>query len=386
MDFGLSDTDGHLINEFHAFLDESDVSHFSAPNEAIAIHRDNEGGHEFLRALGEAGWLGVDLPSEVGGRDGSALQSWLIREELAYRMLPYGGLGLSSIAPTLARVGSARQKQRYLSPMLRGELDIVVGYTEPEAGSDLGSLRTRAVRDGDDYIVDGQKTFITGAQCASHVWLAVRTGSSDSGRDGVSILIVPLDATGVDVRSQPTHGSGQTNAIHFDGVRVPVADRIGAENKGWGIIRVALDLERSFHFAGLGRELQRLIHWARAICNGDQAIDRTEVREQLAELAADMEIARLLSLRVAWGASTGNELPGGSSMLKVWVSELRERVANCALDLMGPTGTIQGGDPKAGADGSFEQLYRFVPMMKIGGGANEIQRNIIARAALGLRI
>lgn len=371
--FALSDDQMSLVREFRVYLDSFDWERWAARGEAESIHRDNDGGHEFLRKLGRDRWLGIDWPQSVGGRGRSAIDAWLVREELAFRHLPTGGLGLSSIGPALVEAASDEQQRRYLPGMLSGEIDIVVGYTEPGAGSDLASLRTKASRHGDTFVINGHKTYITGAHCATHIWVAARTGATDSGSHGLSVLIVPMNEKGIEVLPQPTQGGGQTNDVYFTDVKVPAEDMIGLEGGGWPVIRLALSRERTFHFSGLAAEFRRLITFVsrRSDLAGDPGVKR-----MLAHFATDLELARLLSFNAASQVGDGRV---SSSMTKIWVSELRQRIASVGLELLGEEGQLARGSGAAPLEGNIEQLFRFFPMMKVGGGTNEIQRNIIGR-------
>lgn len=384
MDFSLEPAHRKFIADFRSFLDESDFEWVQGRNEADALEK--EGDRAFFGRLHDAGWQGVGWPEEFGGRGGSALDRWLYLEELSHRRLPRGDLTLSSVGPAIIAFGTDVQKGDYLPGILTGEFDFAVGYSEPDAGSDLGSLRTRAVRDGDHYVVNGQKVYITSAHYATHVWLAVRTDGDAPKHEGISVLVVDIDAPGVTIRPMHTQADGLTNEIFLDDVRVPVTALVGREGEGWRIITAALDLERNFPYSGLARDLEELIDWAatESDTEGVRMIRSEPVRSELTELAVDVEIARLFATRAAWSVEEGASATADSSMTKIWTSELRDRVAGVGLQMIGPAGQIKAGDGSAVLDGSLEQTFRWSPMMKIGGGANEIQRTIIARRGLGL--
>jgi hypothetical protein len=259
-----------------------------------------EHGRRFLRRLGADGWLGISWPREYGGQGRDPVEQWLFAEELYDRRLPNGLLTLNVIGPTLIRMGSAEQKADYLPRILAGDIVFAIGYSEPDAGSDLAALRTRAVRDGSDYVVTGQKIWTTGASVATHLWLATRTGRPEDRHRGITMLITPIDAPGISVTPIITQGGERTNAVFLDGVRVPVSQRIGAENDGWAAVTAALNFERMFYHNEPRWELRQLTGWAAAegLLTGDTAEARA-LQEVTGEHAVDVEICRLFALRGA---------------------------------------------------------------------------------------
>jgi alkylation response protein AidB-like acyl-CoA dehydrogenase len=382
LDFALTERHATFLRQLRSFLSRPEVRRFETRDESAALEA--EGDRAFFRMLYDAGYQGYGWPEEYGGHGGSAIEQWLYLEELSYRHLPRGDLTLSSVGPALIRFGTAEQKQRYLPRILTGEYDFAVGYSEPEAGSDLASLQTTAVREGDTYLVNGQKVYITSAHYASHIWLAARTSAELPRHRGISVLIVPVDAPGVTVREQRTQADGLTNEIFLDDVRVPVGNRVGEENDGWAVITSALDLERNFPYSGVARDFELLL----AVCaeerDSRQLLNDDAVVDELVTLAADVEAARLLTMRVARLVDEGTPATAASSMSKVWVSELRERMTSAALSHLGDRAQLAVGEAEAPGGGVFEHIYRWSPMMKIGGGVNEVQRDVIARRGLGL--
>jgi 3-oxocholest-4-en-26-oyl-CoA dehydrogenase alpha subunit len=384
IDFELELSQLRFLAGLRSFLDGADLDRWEGANESEAL--EGEADRSFFRALAEAGWQGIAWPPEYGGKGGSAVEQWLYLEELSHRRLPRGDLTISSIGPAIMRFGTEQQKRDYLPGILTGEIVFGVGYSEPEAGTDLASLRTSAVRDRDEWIINGQKVFVTSAHYSSHTWLAARTDPSAAKHRGISVLIVPIDAPGVTVRAMSTQADGVTNELFFDDVRVPASSIVGEPGQGWAIIREALDFERNFPYAGLARDFEDLLAWAATSDEpgADPPLADVALRERLNDLAADLEVARLLAMRVAWAVDAGLSPTVEASMSKVWTSELRERVAGVGLRAMGATGQLRAGSEGAPLDGSLEQIYRWTPMMKIGGGVNEIQREIIATRGLGL--
>jgi alkylation response protein AidB-like acyl-CoA dehydrogenase len=347
----------------------------------------SEAGREFKRLLGQKGLLGVSWPTEYGGGGKPLVHQFILTEELGYHGLPYGGLSLTSVGPTLFRAGTDEQRQEYLSGILSGEVEFALGYSEPSAGTDLGSLQTRAVADGDDYVINGQKIYTSAAHYSTHIWLAARTDPNEPKHRGVSLMIVPLDAPGITIRPLWTMGDGRTNEVFFEDVRVPRKNLVGEENRGFYVVAMALDYERAAvaPISPLKRSLDELTQFARETSrNGATLAEDPIVRHKLADLAVQVGILRLLSYRNAWMIENEMVPTKEASIAKIWSSELTQRLAVEALEMMGPRGQLKPGSRWANLQGRFERMYRQAPLMRFGAGTNEIQRNIIAQRGLGL--
>lgn len=387
MKTAVGDAQLAFLAEFRTYLDSLD------PELVAATRAENiedpmqprEHGRRFLKRLGADGWLGVGWPVEYGGKGRSPIDSWLLAEELYNRRLPNGLLTLNSIGPTLMLLGSPEQKAEYLPRIRAGELEFAIGYSEPDAGSDLAALRTRAVREGDTYVVNGQKIWTTGASVATHLWLAVRTGAPEDRHRGVSLLITPMDTPGITITPIITQGGERTNSLFLDNVRIPVSQRIGEENGGWSALVTALNFERMFYHNEPRWELRQLTEWAEAegLLSGDSA-EAHAVQATAAEHAVDVEICRLFALRGARLLAEGRVPHAEASVNKVWWGELRQRICATGLDLIGETGTIATGSPHAPAHGHLEHGLRSSPVWRFGGGTNEIQLDIIATQGLGM--
>ncbi|BBZ15603.1 acyl-CoA dehydrogenase family protein [Mycobacterium branderi] len=376
-----------FLTELRAYLDGLDpelVEKTRAENIEDPM-QPREHGRRFLRRLGADGWLGVSWPREYGGQGRSAIEHWLFAEELYNRRLPNGLLTLNSIGPVLMRMGNDPQKAEYLPRIIAGELEFAIGYSEPDAGSDLAALRTRAVRDGSDYVVNGQKIWTTGASVATHLWLAVRTGGQEDRHHGLSLLITPMDAPGISITPIITQAGERTNAVFLDNVRIPQSQRVGAENDGWGVITAALNFERMFYHNEPRWELRQLTDWARqaGLLDGDTA-EAHALQVAVGELAVDVEVCRLFALRGARILAEGEVPYAEASVNKVWWGELRQRICNTGLDLIGETGTVAFGCEYAPAHGHLERGLRSSPVWRFGGGTNEIQLDIIATRGLGM--
>jgi alkylation response protein AidB-like acyl-CoA dehydrogenase len=338
----------------------------------------------FRNALVEGGFLERCFPL-TGSGAGDALLQFLFVEEMEYWGMPYGNLTYTSIGPTLARFGSEDQQRRYLPGIREGSLSFALAYSEPNAGSDLASLRTKAVRVGDEWVIDGQKIWTSLADVATHIWLAARTDPDAPKHQGISLFIVPRQAPGVRVRPLQAMYGGHTNETFYDGVRVPHADLVGAPNQGWPIIMHALNHERVALAAtgGLARLFDELVSWLERE-RPDKLRDPL-VRRRLAELDLELQEHRALALRNAWIIAQGGLPIAEASMAKVSGTELRARIANTGLDLLGSIGALsRENGALAAAEGRLEWAYRIAPIFRFGGGTNEIMRDIIAGAGLRL--
>lgn len=340
----------------------------------------------FHRALDERGWMRMCWPVEVGGGGRSMLYHYLFVEEMEYWGMPYGNLTFTSVAPTLAAFGSEAQQREYLPGIYRGELVFALGYSEPNAGTDLASLRTRAVRVGDEWVVNGQKIWTSLADVATHLWLAVRTDPDAPKHAGISLLIVPKDTPGIAIRPLHTLYGGHTNETFYDDVRVPVGNLVGEVNRGWPIIMHALNHERVGLAAtgALARLYDELVAYLRA--ERPEKLADPVVRHRLAELLLRLREHRVLALQNAWLIAKGQTPIAEASMAKISATELRTELANAAMDLLGRSGGLSAeSGPRAPFGGRAEWTFRLSPIFRFGGGTNEVQRDIVAGAGLGLR-
>jgi alkylation response protein AidB-like acyl-CoA dehydrogenase len=339
----------------------------------------------FHQAIDERGWMRMCWPKEVGGDGRNMLYQYIFVEEMEYWGMPYGNLTFTSIAPSILAFGSEDQKKEYLPGIYRGELCFAIGYSEPNAGTDLASLRTRGDLDGDEWVINGQKIWTSLADVSTHLWLAVRTDPDSKKHAGISIIIVPTDTPGVTIRPLYTMYGGHTCETFYDDVRVPVHNVLGEVGQGWPIIMHALNHERVGLAAtgGLARLFDQLVAYLRE--SQPEKFADPVVRRRLAELQLDLREHRALALRNAWIISQGGTPIAEASMAKVSGTELRTRLASAAMDLMGRAGGLsaESGDD-APFDGRAEFNFRLSPIFRFGGGTNEVQRDIVAAAGLGL--
>jgi alkylation response protein AidB-like acyl-CoA dehydrogenase len=290
------------------------------------------------------------------------------------------------IGPAIERFGTDEQKKKYLPGLWSGEITCALGYSEPNAGTDLASLETRAVRDGDEWVINGQKMWTSGAHMSTHVWLAVRTEPDAPKHRGVSMMIVPLDTPGISVRPLRGMSGIRTNETFYENVRVPADVLIGEENRGWYIAANALDHERVSlaPFSPFAREFDRVIDYLKR--EQPDLLAQPRTRARLAELKVDLHIQRALRIVNAAFVERGETPTMEASMAKVWSSELRYRMNSTFMDLLGRYGALSAGssDEIAPLGGEIERTYRGSPVLRFGGGTNEVQRNIIAQRGLGL--
>jgi alkylation response protein AidB-like acyl-CoA dehydrogenase len=347
-----------------------------------------EGYREIVRQMGRDGWLGVGWPEEYGGQGRTALEQYIFFDEANRAGVPMPLVTLNTVGPTLRMFGSEEQKREILPKILAGEMHFAIGYTEPGSGTDLASLRTRAVRDGDEYVINGQKVFTTGGHDADYIWLACRTDPDAPKHKGISIILVPTDVPGFKHTPIWTLGGGHTNATYYEDVRVPVANLVGEENAGWKLITRQLNHERvALGPAGrIDRPLQEVLSWAKETSRADgrRVIDDQWVRTSLARVHAIAEALKLNNWRVAAALDEGALNPAHASAMKVLGTEQLWRCLRLLMEVVGSAGYLPDGSPGALLHGHLEEAYRHAPVGTFGGGVNEVQREIIGMTGLGL--
>ncbi len=341
-----------------------------------------------VRQLGKDGWLTLSWPQEYGGRGGTMLDQLIFTDEAAVARVPVPFLTINTVGPTIMRYGTDAQKAFYLPRIAAGELHFSIGYSEPEAGTDLASLRTAAVRDGDEYVIDGQKMWTSLIQYADYVWLACRTDPEAVRHKGLSIIIVPTSAEGFSWTPVHTVAGVTTLATYYSSVRVPVSSLVGEENRGWPLITNQLNHERVAltSAAPVMAALAEVRDWAAAakLASGERVIDAEWVRLNLARVHAKAEFLKLLNWRIASGGVVG---PGDASVTKVFGTEFAVEAYRLLLEVLGAVGggaEVRAGSPGALLAGRIERAHRGALILTFGGGTNEIQRDIIAAAGLGL--
>jgi 3-oxo-4-pregnene-20-carboxyl-CoA dehydrogenase beta subunit len=363
-----------LRGELHAYF-----AGLMTPAERAGLLTDRHGAvyRDVVRRMGRDRWLGVGWPARYGGRGFGQVEQQIFADEAARADVPLPAVTLQTVGPTLQEHGTPWQQDFFLPRIVAGEVHFAIGYTEPEAGTDLASLRTRAVRDGEEYVVDGQKIFTTGAHAADYIWLACRTAPSR--HQGITILIVDTRDPGFSWTPIITHdGAHHVNATYYSGVRVPVRMRVGAENEGWRLITTQLNHERVM-LGPAGRIAalhDRVRDWAAERC----MLTQPDVRRALARASATMRVNELLNWQVAAEPAVR---VADASATKVFSSEQLQVLGQELAEVVGRH--ADPGDPDTAALMTWldVQLKRNI-VLTFGGGVNEVQRELIATAGLGL--
>jgi alkylation response protein AidB-like acyl-CoA dehydrogenase len=344
---------------------------------------------ETVRQLGADGWLTLSWPATYGGRDATVTDQLIFTDEAAVADVPVPFLTINTVGPTIMRFGTDEQKSFYLPRIAAGELHFSIGYSEPEAGTDLAALRTTAVRDGDDYVINGQKMWTSLISYADYVWLACRTDTDAPRHKGLSIIIVPTDAPGFSWTPVPTVAGVSTSATYYSDVRVPAGNLVGEENQGWPLITNQLNHERVAltSAAPLQNALREVRNWAAQArtSDGRPVIDAEWAQIHLARVHAKTEVLKLLNWQIASRSDAGQALgPAAASATKIYGTELTIEACRLLMEVLGANATVRTDSPGALLAGRIERMHRSALILTFGGGTNEIQRDMIAMLALGL--
>mgnify|MGYP001328452631 FL=1 len=341
-----------------------------------------------VKRMGADGWLGIGWPKEWGGQGRSQVEQFIFFDESMRAGAPVPILTINTVGPTIMRHGSEDQKRFFLPQILKGEIHFCIGYTEPNAGTDLASLKTRAVRDGDEYVVNGQKVFTSLASDADYIWLATRTNPEVPKHEGISMLAIDLKTPGIRVDPMHLLSEHDINTVFFDDVRVPVTTLVGKENQGWRLIASDLNHERvTLCSAGLlAQAYEETLAWARATesAEGGRVIDQEWVQIGLARVHAGLEFLRLINWKVAWTGTQGRLDVADASTIKVFGTEFYLESFRILMDIIGPRAYLRRGSPDVVGVGRLEMLYRSLIILTFGGGTNEVQRDLIGMFGLGL--
>ena len=341
-----------------------------------------------VRQMAADGWLGIGWPTEYGGQGRSAIEQFVFFDESMRAGAPVPMLTINTVGPTIMNFGTPEQKDFFLPKILAGELHFCIGYTEANAGTDLASLTTRAVRDGDEYVINGAKVFTSLAGDADYVWLAARTDPEAPKHKGISMFAVPMDTPGVRVVPMTLLSDHNINYTFYEDVRVPATSLVGGENRGWTLITNQLNHERvTLCSPGIvDRMLADVRAWAQQtkLPDGRLVIDQPWVQEHLARVHAELEFLRLINWKVAWQATQGHLDVADASTIKVFGTEFYLRAFRLLMEVIGQAGYLKRGSPAAVVAGRLEMYARSLIILTFGGGTNEIQRDLIAIFGLGL--
>ncbi|MFF2504419.1 acyl-CoA dehydrogenase family protein [Streptomyces sp. NPDC058067] len=361
-------------------------------------HDDRAGQRRLLRRIGADGLLGLGWPVEYGGQGRGPDEQFVFFDE-AYRAgAPVSMVTLNTVGPTLIKYGTEEQKAYFLPRVLSGDVVFAIGYSEPSAGTDLAALRTRAVRDDEHWVVDGQKVFTSNAQNADWIWLACRTDPEAAKHRGISIILVPTTADGFTWTPIETVGGLTTTATYYDGIRVPASNLVGEENGGWGLITNQLNHER-VALAAIGMQAEdfyaAVLEAVRSPdpVTGERRIELPWVRSRLAEVHARLAATRLLNWRLVGDVGAGRLAPGDASGVKFMGTESAVETYRMCQEIAGDAALVRAGSPGAfgsgtgsgAVEGELERMNRAAQINTFGGGVSEVQREIVATMRLGMR-
>jgi alkylation response protein AidB-like acyl-CoA dehydrogenase len=341
-----------------------------------------------VRQMAADGWLGIGWPKEYGGQGRTAVEQFIFFDESMRSGAPVPMLTINTVGPTIMNFGTQEQKDFFLPKILAGEIHFCIGYTEPNAGTDLAALTTRAVRDGDEYVINGAKIFTSLAGDADYIWLATRTNPDASKHKGISMFIVPMDTPGIRVVPMQLLGSHNINYTFYEDVRVPATALVGGENQGWNLITNQLNHERvTLCSPGIiDRALSDTRAWAQQtrLPDGRRVIDQEWVQVNLARVHAELEFLRLINWKVAWQGTQKQLNVADASTIKVFGTEFYLRAFRLLMEVIGQSSYLTRGSPGAVLAGRLEMYARSMIILTYGGGTNEIQRDLIAIFGLGM--
>ncbi len=386
MDFKFTPEEEKLAKEVRDFLLSDPVLMREAAEEVDSHLGFGPASWKIVRKLGEKRWLAPTWPYEYGGMNATYLQRFIIHEEITYQGGPFGLVGAGMAGPVILRQGTEEQKKEYLPKIASGEIDFALGYTEPNAGSDLTALDIRAEDKGDYFLCNGQKVYNTSCHFAQYHWLGARTDPKASPRHkGISLFVVDMKSPGITVRPLWTMMGGRTNEVFYEDVKVPKKNLVGKLNSGWYYIAEALNFERIYIIGRIRRTSDHIVHYAKETkSNGETLSKNPIIRQSLAEMDIELEIAYLLSARVAWLLDRGKIPDYEAAMGKMFATEVEARVANVVMRILGLYGQLQKGAKYAPFEGNFERHYRDSVRPTITRGSSEIMRNLVALRGLGL--
>ena len=388
MDLNLTPEQDQFRQEVRQFLDrELPSDYMGGPIGFSYVDRETE--MKWRKMLAEKGWNTMGWPKEYGGQGSSPMTQIIFMDEWYYKGAPgLDTFGLELLGPTLMIHGTEDQKRKHLGGIARGEVVWCQGFSEPESGSDLASLQTRAVEDGDDYIINGQKIWSSFAQYADWMFLLARTDPDAPKHRGVTFFLLDMKTPGITVRPiQEMAGEASFNEEFFDNVRVPKSNILGEVNRGWYVAMTLLDYERTgiTHPAGGRRILDMLINYARETHrDGSPLAQEPLVRYKLADVAVSLEVTRILAYNVAWIQSQGEVPNKEASVLRLLSSLTSQKLAKIGMEILGMEGQLEAGSKYAPLRGFIENQYLFSVPYTIESGTQEIQRNVIATRGLGL--
>ena len=397
MDFGYTTEQQDLRQEVRKFIDENVSQGLLDEMEA-----GEEGGRgpeyrELVKKVADKGWIGISWPKEYGGQSGSRIDQYIVEEEFMRRGIGIGGAG--SGAPAILAAGTEEQKEYFIPGMIRGEIIFALGFTEPQAGADLAGLQCRAVRDGDDFVINGQKMYTSAAHYASHIYMMCRTDPDAPRHRGISIFLIPMDTPGITVRplwtiqSDPpappgtTYGMPRTNETFFENVRVPASCMLGEENGGWYVGAMGLNLDRvgaSRYLISVRRD-EDIVNWVKENdFNGYSPAENPAVRDKIAEMWTEAQVCRLMTMRSMSLVNRGGNFTYEGSAEKVWAPELGVKTTEAIAQMLGPYAQLLSNSEENIEDGLFAHNLMGSFQSGINHGSVQIMRDQMARRGLGM--
>jgi 3-oxocholest-4-en-26-oyl-CoA dehydrogenase alpha subunit len=383
MDFRFTPEEEAYQKEVRDFLDKE------CTKEVIHEHESGQGlgphSRALLRKMGDNNLLAPAWPKEYGGRGLSPVTRFILSEQLAYHHGPYPLSCIEVAGPGIRHYGTEEQKREFIGRIAKGELEFATGYSEPDAGSDVASLKVRAVESGDKFIINGQKIFNTHAHYADYMWLATRTDPSVPKHKGISLFILDMRTPGITIRPLYTMAGVRTNEVFFDNVEIPKTRLVGEKNRGWEYIVGALNYERGGTVGDLQAGFDELVEYvSQAKREGKLYCDEAWLSEELAQLATELRIGRWLIYRVAYLQDKGKPLTYEASLGKLYASQIRLHLFNVVMQSIGLYGQLRDWSKYVDLDPSMLPRYLDSPRWSIIAGTSEIQRNIMATRGLQL--
>lgn len=386
MYIGYDDAQEALRKELRAYYEK-----LLTPDVRAALREGHGTGsamRSVVRQMGEDGWLGIGWPTEYGGQGRSAIEQFIFFDESMRAGAPVPMLTINTVGPTLYQHGSQEQKDYFLPRILKGDVHFCIGYTEPNAGTDLAALQTRAEASGDDFIINGQKVFTSLASDADYIWLATRTDPDVSKHAGLSMFLVDMKTPGIKAEPMDLLSTHDICTTFFDDVRVPKSQLVGELNKGWKLITGQLNHERvTICSPGMLESVyDEVLAWSREtrLTDGRRVIDQEWAQINLARVHAGLEFLRLANWKVAWQATQGEMSVADASAIKVFGTEWYLESFRLMMEIMGQRSYLRPSSSEAMLTGHIETMYRSLLILTFGGGTNEIQRDLIGLFGLGL--
>ena len=398
MDFAYTTQQENLRQEVQAFIKENVTEEIRTEIEQFGS-RQNRGSltSDLYKKISDKGWIGISWPKEYGGQGGSRIDQYIVEEEFSRIGVQVGGAG--SGAPAILAAGTEEQKKYFLPGMIRGDISFALGFTEPQGGADLASLQCRAVRDGDDFVINGQKMYTTAAHYATHVYLMARTDPDAPKHKGISIFLIPMDTPGITVRplwtiqNEPkaphktTYGDDRTNETFFENVRIPASAMLGEENQGWYVGAMGLNLDRvgaSRYLLSVRRD-EDIINWTKENSLGNYSLtEDPSVTDKLADLWIDGQVCRLMTLRSMSMVERGETFTYEGSAEKIWAPEHGVRTTESVSQMLGLYGQLLNGSEDNVDDGVFAHNLMGAFQSGINHGSVQVMKDQVSRRGLGL--